>query len=77
MFHRCRYEPAMRATDERVAAALQGRGIEVRSHAGLLMREPEEVRVDMTGRWVGHFGTLSPFMRCAPEPITNLKANWP
>ena len=62
----CSYEPAMQARDGRVSAALEGAGVAVRSFPGLLMREPGEVRVDMGGgRWVGHFGTLSPFMRCA------------
>lgn len=55
----------MMATDASVAAALEQQGLEVKGYAGLLMREPQEVRVDMTGRWVGHFGTLSPFMRFA------------
>lgn len=59
-----RYEPAMEATDARVSAGLEAGGLEVRSYAGLLMREPGEVRIELgAGRWVGHFGTLSPFMR--------------
>ena len=60
-----RYEPAMVATDARITAQLQEAGYEVRSYSGLLLREPTEVRLEMgTGRWVGHFGTLSPFLRC-------------
>ena len=56
----------MQARDARVSAALEGAGTVVRSFPGVLMREPGEVRVDMGGgRWVGHFGTLSPFMRRA------------
>ena len=60
-----RYEPAMTAADARVEKGLQEQGLEVKSYQGLLMREPQEVRINMTGRWVGHFGTLSPFMRYA------------
>ena len=61
-----RYEPAMVSTDARVTEQLQGAGYEVRSYSGLLLREPSEVVLEMgTGRWVGHFGTLSPFLRCA------------
>ena len=61
-----RYEPAMVATDARVTEQLQEAGYEVRSYSGLLLREPSEVVLEMgTGRWVGHFGTLSPFLRCA------------
>ena len=64
--HPFRYEPAMVATDARVTAELQEAGYEVRSYSGLLLREPSEVRLEMgNGRWVGHFGTLSPFLRCA------------
>lgn len=60
-----RYEPAMVATDARTTAELQEAGYEVRSYSGLLLREPTEIRLDMgSGRWVGHFGTLSPFLRC-------------
>ena len=60
-----RYEPAMVASDARTTAQLQEAGYEVRSYAGLLLREPAEVRLEMgSGRWVGHFGTLSPFLRC-------------
>ncbi len=54
----------MDATDKRVSSQLQASGLQVKSYAGLLLREPAEVRVAMGGgRWVGHFGTLSPFMR--------------
>ena len=54
----------MEASDARVSAALEAGGVEVKGFAGLLMREPGEVRVELgAGRWVGHFGTLSPFMR--------------
>ena len=56
----------MEQTDARVTGALQEAGYEVRSYSGLLLREPAEVRLDMgSGRWVGHFGTLSPFLKCA------------
>ena len=55
----------MEATDARVTAQLQEAGFEVRSYSGLLLREPSEVKLEMgSGRWVGHFGTLSPFLRC-------------
>ena len=69
-----RYEPAMVATDARVTEQLQEAGYEVRSYSGLLLREPSEVRLEMgTGRWVGHFGTLSPFLRCdASLPLSAL-----
>jgi deoxyribodipyrimidine photolyase len=65
-----RYEPAMEQTDARVTGALQEAGYEVRSYSGLLLREPADVRLDMgSGRWVGHFGTLSPFLKCdSPLP---------
>lgn len=54
----------MEATDERVSSQLQASGLEVKSYAGLLLREPAEVKIEMGGhRWVGHFGTLSPFAR--------------
>jgi hypothetical protein len=54
----------MKATDERVARDLEASGMEVKTYAGLLLREPGEVRISMGGgRWVGHFGTLSPFLR--------------
>ncbi len=66
----------MTATDKRVAEGLQQQGMEVRSYAGLLMREPQEVKVDMTGRWVGHFGTLSPFMRCALDRSILLESSY-
>ena len=56
----------MTATDARVTAQLQEAGYEVRSYSGLLLREPSEIRLEMgSGRWVGHFGTLSPFLRCS------------
>ena len=56
----------MEQTDARVTGALQEAGYEVRSYSGLMLREPAEVRLDMgSGRWVGHFGTLSPFLKCA------------
>lgn len=64
----------MTAADARVERGLQEQGLEVKSYPGLLMREPQEVRIDMTGRWVGHFGTLSPFMRygaCHSTPCVN------
>lgn len=56
----------MEQTDARVTGVLQEAGYEVRSYSGLMLREPAEVRLDMgAGRWVGHFGTLSPFLKCA------------
>ncbi len=57
----CRYEPAMRATDDEVHAALEEAGLEVVGHHGHLLHEPEGARIDM-GRWKGHFGTLMPFL---------------
>ena len=58
----------MEATDARVTLQLQEAGYEVRSYSGLLLREPSEIRLDMgSGRWVGHFGTLSPFLKYGPR----------
>ena len=68
----------MVATDARVTEQLQEAGYEVRSYSGLLLREPSEVRLEMgNGRWVGHFGTLSPFVRCAAflAPVRMKKAH--
>ena len=67
----------MVATDARVTEQLQEAGYEVRSYSGLLLREPSEVCLEMgTGRWVGHFGTLSPFLRWAAfqAPVRMKKA---
>ena len=76
-----RYEPAMVSTDARVTEQLLEAGYEVRSYSGLLLREPSEVVLVMgTGRWVGHFGTLSPFLRCAAflalAPINKAHTYW-
>ena len=62
VFFSRRYEPAMAGADQRVEAALRGAGIHVRSFNPLLLREPWDVRVDMS-TYVGHFGTLTPFAR--------------
>ena len=51
------------STDEKVEAALSEAGLRVESHAGYLLHEPADVRINMGGRWVGHFGTLTPFHR--------------
>ena len=73
--HSRRYEPAQAAVDAAVADSLAAvHGITLRAHAGFLIREVADVRVDMR-KWVGHFGTLTPFSRaCAalgsvPPPL--------
>ena len=53
----------MRATDEAVESKLQKAGIEVHSINTTLLHEPEDVKVAMGPKWVGHFGTLTPFLR--------------
>ncbi|CAG9465499.1 unnamed protein product [Pedinophyceae sp. YPF-701] len=64
LFYNRRYEPAMRAADDGVRDALLARGVAVESFNAHLLREPEEVTVDMS-RWAGHFGTLMPFVRAS------------
>ena len=59
----CRYEPAMRSTDITVQAALEAAGLQVHTCNTFLLREPETVRINMKGKWNGHFGTLMPFVR--------------
>ena len=51
----------MRATDERVHAALAQHGLSVMGHQGHLLHEPEGAKIDMSN-WKGHFGTLMPFL---------------
>ncbi len=58
-----RHEPAMRATDEAVESELRKSGLEVHSINTTLLHEPEDVKVAMGPKWVGHFGTLTPFLR--------------
>lgn len=53
----------MRATDTAVGAVLEAHGVEVRSLNSTLLHEPEGVRINMSS-WSGHFGTLTPFLRC-------------
>ena len=53
----------MRATDEAVESKLQEMGIEVHSINTTLLHEPEDVKVAMGPKWVGHYGTLTPFLR--------------
>ena len=73
-----RYEPAQQAADLTARAALEQAGVAVVEAPGFLMHEPAAVTIDMAS-WVGHFGTLTPFMRAcsrqgggtqrpAPEP---------
>ena len=65
MHSRERHSSCVRqSTDDRVAAALREAGLRVESHSGYLLHEPADVRIQMGGRWVGHFGTLTPFHRC-------------
>ena len=64
LIYPCRYEPAMRATDERVAAGLREAGLLTEAFNTYLLYEPEDVKISMGGRWTGHFGTLMPFLRC-------------
>lgn len=59
----CRHEPAARAADLSVESELKGYGLEVCSLSTLLLHEPEDVVISTGGRWVGHFGTLTPFLR--------------
>ena len=56
------YEPALEAQERRVERALAESGIGATSYAGFLLHEPRQIRVDMR-KWVGHFGTLTPFVR--------------
>ena len=51
------------SSDESVASALRAAGLQVEAHPGYLLYEPADVRIDMRGRWCGHFGTLTPFHR--------------
>ena len=54
----------MRQADELVATELTGeKGIEVQGLNTTLLHEPEDVQIATNGRWVGHFGTLMPFLR--------------
>lgn len=53
----------MRMTDESLEAELHKAGIETHSINTTLLHEPEEVKIAMGPRWVGHFGTLTPFLR--------------
>ena len=62
---RARYEPAMQATDKQVVQGLEAAGIIAVGHEGHLLYEPQGVRVNMR-EWKGHFGTLMPFLKCAP-----------
>ncbi len=65
----------MQATDSAVEAALEAEGVEVHSLNSTLLQEPEGVRINMAS-WSGHFGTLTPFLRChkrstLPHPPDN------
>ena len=57
-----RYEPAQQAADASARAALQQAGVACVEASGFLVHEPSAVTIDMAS-WVGHFGTLTPFMR--------------
>lgn len=61
-----RYEPALEE-DERVASALAEVGIPFTLLSGFLLHEPRAVRLDFPGKWVGHFGTLMPFVAACRE----------
>jgi deoxyribodipyrimidine photo-lyase len=57
------YEPAMRALDKRVDAALKARGIKFHRHLSLSLFAPEAVRTK-TG---GYYGVYTPFSRTCFE----------
>ena len=61
-----RYEPAQRAADADACAALEAAGVKCVQHSGYLMHEPDAIAIDMSS-WVGHFGTLTPFMRACRQ----------
>lgn len=58
-----RYEPAVRARDERVEARLQARGIECHVFNGALLHEPEAIQ-NRSGR---PFQVFTPFWKCCLE----------
>ena len=55
-----RYEPAMMHTDLKIAESLKTAGLHVSTFNTSLLREPGEVKLDMS-TWRGHFGTLMPY----------------
>ena len=67
--HHCRYEPAMQAADQAIDNELSNSGIEVHAMNTTLLHEPGDVRIAIGGRWVGHYGTLSPFLRSVLLPV--------
>lgn len=57
-----RYEPAAREADSAAARALADAGFDVLLFPGFLLHPPEDVRLGFPGKWVGHYGTLTPFV---------------
>lgn len=53
----------MQAADRATTIQLMQAGYVVESYNASLLHEPETVRICMSGRWSGHFGTLMPFVR--------------
>ncbi|GAX80053.1 hypothetical protein CEUSTIGMA_g7492.t1 [Chlamydomonas eustigma] len=79
-----RYEPSMMRADRRVEQALANSGFTVRSFNALLIREPWDIRIDLSargagGKPAGHFGTLTPFSKACerlgptPQPLSTPK----
>ena len=67
----------LQSTDDSVASALRAAGLRVESHPGYLLYEPADVRIDMGGRWCGHFGTLTPFHRWARPVHSHRREPYP
>lgn len=57
-----RYEPAARSRDAETHRALAAAGFDVVAFPGFLLHAPEDVRLPFPGKWVGHYGTLTPFV---------------
>ncbi|MEW5307009.1 MAG: hypothetical protein WDW36_009431 [Sanguina aurantia] len=62
VYYNRRYEVAMVESDRDTEAQLATSGLQLHSSNALLLREPSDVVLDMS-KWVGHFGTLTPFFR--------------
>ena len=61
----------MQVADQAVDSELSNSGIEVHAMNTSLLHEPGDVRIAMGGRWVGHYGTLSPFLRSVIVPVND------
>ena len=72
-----RYEPEQAAADAATASELEALGVSLSLHAGYLLHEPTAVKLDL-GTFVGHYGTLSPFLRaCQRLPAPGPQAQVP